>query len=312
MLTFIGSMFLGWGLGTNDAANVFGTAVSSRMVKWRTAALLAALFVVLGAVVQGGTAVETLTNLTPQTRLTATITVFAAAFTVMFMTLLKLPISASQAVVGSIFGIGLMQGNLNPAGTTKILLCWLGTPVGGAVFYIFFHLCLSSLVKAFKPSMLVLDPLIRGGLIIFGCYGAYALGANNVANVSAVLVGSGLLERQLAVLVGGVSIAVGILTLSKPVMLTVGRQIVEVNTFSALNVILAEAATVHLYAFVGVPVSTSQAVVGGLLGIGLLKGLQLIRWRTLTRVSLAWAATPFIGAALAMLFYIIAHLEYRP
>ena len=312
MLAFLGSMFLGWGLGTNDAANVFGTAVSSRMVRWRVAALLAALFVVLGAIIQGDTAVGTLTGLTSQTRLTATITVIAAALTVVLMTLLKLPVSTSQAVVGAIFGVGIMRGMLDLGGTTKVLLCWLGTPVGGAVFYLLFHCLFQAVIRKLKPSMLVLDPCIRGGLIIFGCYGAYALGANNVANVSAVLVGSGLMEPRAAVLVGGISIAAGILTFSKPVMLTVGRHIVEVSAFSALVVVLAEAATVHLYAFLGVPVSTSQAVVGGLFGIGLLKGFHLIRWGILTRVTLAWIATPFVSAAWAVLLYLLTHIEYRP
>ena len=312
MLAYLGGIFLGWALGTNDAANVFGTAVSSRMLRWRMAAILGAAFVVIGAVTQGTAGIKTLEALTPQSAQTATITVFAAAFTVTLMTLLRLPISTSQAVVGSIIGVGIMQGSLNLAGTSKVVLCWLGTPVGGVLFYVIFHLLFQSLIRIFKPSMLVLDPLIRAGLVVFGCYGAYALGANNVANVSAVFAASGLLSPGMAALLGGLSIAAGIITLSKPVMLTVGRQIVEVSAFSALVVVLAEAATVHLYAFVGVPVSTSQAVVGGLIGISFLKGFQVVRWRTLSRVTLAWLATPFIGGAFAMLLYLITHLEYSP
>ncbi len=46
-------VFLGWALGSNDASNVFGTAVASRMIKFWTAAVLCSVFVVLGAVLQG-------------------------------------------------------------------------------------------------------------------------------------------------------------------------------------------------------------------------------------------------------------------
>ena len=53
MLTYLGGMFLGWGLGANDSANVFGTAVSSKMVKYRTAVIIIAIFVILGAWFQG-------------------------------------------------------------------------------------------------------------------------------------------------------------------------------------------------------------------------------------------------------------------
>ena len=46
-------LFLGWSLGANDAANVFGTAVGSRMLRFSTAATVCAVFVVLGAVISG-------------------------------------------------------------------------------------------------------------------------------------------------------------------------------------------------------------------------------------------------------------------
>ncbi|HNX78362.1 MAG TPA: inorganic phosphate transporter, partial [Prolixibacteraceae bacterium] len=46
-------LFLGWSLGANDAANIFGTAVGTRMVRFRTAALIGSVFVILGAMMQG-------------------------------------------------------------------------------------------------------------------------------------------------------------------------------------------------------------------------------------------------------------------
>ena len=46
-------LFLGWSLGANDAANVFGTAVATRMIRFGTAAALCSVFVILGAVFSG-------------------------------------------------------------------------------------------------------------------------------------------------------------------------------------------------------------------------------------------------------------------
>ncbi len=55
ILLFLSSgLFLGWSLGANDAANVFGTAVGTRMVRFATAAAICSVFVILGAVVGGG------------------------------------------------------------------------------------------------------------------------------------------------------------------------------------------------------------------------------------------------------------------
>ena len=56
-------LFLGWALGANDAANVFGTAVGSRMVRFSTAAIICSVFVLLGAVMSGAGASETLGKL---------------------------------------------------------------------------------------------------------------------------------------------------------------------------------------------------------------------------------------------------------
>ena len=56
----LSGIFLGWSLGANDAANIFGTAVSTRMVKFKVAALVASIFVVLGAVLSGAGTTEIL------------------------------------------------------------------------------------------------------------------------------------------------------------------------------------------------------------------------------------------------------------
>ncbi|MCH7943839.1 MAG: inorganic phosphate transporter, partial [Proteobacteria bacterium] len=64
VLVFLSSgLFLGWSLGANDAANVFGTAVGSGMVRFATAAVICSVFVILGAVISGAGAAHTLGKL---------------------------------------------------------------------------------------------------------------------------------------------------------------------------------------------------------------------------------------------------------
>ena len=124
----LGGLVLGWGLGANDAANVFGTAVSSRMLRFGTAALLCAVFVVVGAVTEGLTGIETIGALSSQSLATATYTAVGGGLSIAAMTLLRIPASTSQAVVGAIIGVGLMMGTLNLSGLPKVVLCWVGTP----------------------------------------------------------------------------------------------------------------------------------------------------------------------------------------
>jgi PiT family inorganic phosphate transporter len=166
------------------------------------------------------------------------------------------------------------------------------------------YVVLGQLVNALDLNLFRYDVALRSALMVAGCYGAFALGANNVANVTGPFVGEGMLSVPGACLVGGLCIALGVVTYSRGVMMTVGRGLVKLDAFSALVVVLAEAVAVHCYALVGVPVSTSQAVVGGVLGIGLVRGVRTVNKKTLAGIVGAWLLTPvvaFVGTLLLCL-----------
>lgn len=312
MISLLGGIFLGWSLGANDASNVFGPAVSTRMLKFWTAAISASVFVLFGALFQGRAGIETLKSLTELTLEHAVISSIAAALTVTIMTVLSLPVSTSQAVVGTILGIGLLNRQLNVEALEKIVACWFGTPVGGMIISILLYQILAAIYNRLRINLFQSDSLIRLSLIGAGLYGAYALGANNVANVTAVFVGAGNLSVFSAVLVGGLSIDLGILTFSKRVMETVGKKLVRLDAFSALIVILAEAMTVHIYSFIGVPVSTSQAVIGAVLGVGIVKGINTVSKSTLGSILIGWFLTPVVSGFIAVVFAFAIHLRYMP
>jgi PiT family inorganic phosphate transporter len=79
-----------------------------------------------------------------------------------------------------------------------------------------------------------------------------------------------------------------------------------------LIVVLAEGLTVHFYTFLGVPVSTSQAVIGAVLGIGLLKGINTVNRRTMINIVFGWLLTPVIASIIALAIYFAIHLQYIP
>ena len=312
LLYLLGGVYLGWSLGANDTANVFGTAVASRMVRFGTAAALSSIFVFIGAWFEGQAGIETITALSGQTLQSATLTAVSAAISITVMTLLRIPSSTSQAVVGSLIGVGMFGGDLNLDGLPKVVLCWIGTPIGALLVAALLYRVLGKGMNRWQPNMFVQDQVLRVGLVLSGCYGAYALGANNVANVTGVYHAAGMLTVPQAVMVGGVSIALGVITYSKPVMMTVGRSIVRLDAFSSLIVVLAEALTVHFYAWVGVPVSTSQAVVGAVVGVGLLEQANAVRGVVLLRIGLGWLATPIIAFGFAVALHYVTHLQYVP
>jgi PiT family inorganic phosphate transporter len=214
--------------------------------------------------------------------------------------------------VGSIIGVGLFSAGLQLGGLTKVVLCWIGTPVGGLVVAMLLYRLLGWILNRIDLSLYGYDHIMRLGLIAAGAYGAYALGANNVANVTGVYVSAGLLNASQAALVGGGAIALGVITYSKPVMSTVGKKIVRLDAFSALVVVLAEAVTVHAYAWVGVPVSTSQAVVGAVIGVGLVKQASAVKASVIWRIVWGWLLTPAIAALVSVLLWFVTHLQYVP
>ena len=297
-------VYLGWSLGSNDAANVFGTAVASRMVRFRTAAILCAVFVLLGSLIQGQEGMHTYQAMSSTQNLNAAFVVaLAAALTVTLMTYWSLPVSTSQAVVGALVMLGLTTGRLETGPLRKVLVCWVATPIGAMLASVVLYLVVGKIMNLLDMNIFAYDRNLRIALIVAGSYGAYALGANNVANVTGAFVGDGMLSPFAATLIGGLSIGLGVLTYSRNVMLTVGRGLVKLDAFSAFVVVLSEALTVHLFAYVGVPVSTSQAVVGGVLGIGLVKGVQTVRLNTLWRILFGWVGTPTISFAVTAALY---------
>jgi len=322
-------LFLGWSLGANNAANVFGPAVGTRMVRFTTAAVICSVFVIIGAVVGGAGAADTLGELGAVSALGGAFMVaLAAAFTVLVMTRLSLPVSTSQAIVGAIVGWNLFSGSsTDPAALTKIVGTWVACPLLSAVFAMAFYLLLKRFFRHRPLHLLWEDMATRWGLLLVGAFGAYSLGANNIANVMGVFVPvapfrdyslSGLLTftgSQQLFLIGGLAIAVGVFTYSRRVMETVGGSLVRLTPQMALIVVLSESVVLFLFSSQGlsnwliahhlppiplVPVSSSQAVVGAVIGVGMLKGgPQAIRFRVLGEIAAGWITTPVIAGAVS-------------
>ena len=302
MWKVLSGLFLGWSLGANDSANVFGTGVATGTVKYRTAILLTALFVLLGAFLEGPKCMATVGDLSRLMPAEAFWCALAAAITMTALTYLAIPASTSQAIIGAVVGAGLLSNSADFARLYKIVSCWVFTPISGAVVAYLLHRLLGYFLERVRLSLARKNLLYSAGILVAGCYGAYTLGANNVANVTGVYVGSGVLSPAMASLIGGLSIAGGVITYSRKVMLTIGKGIVPLDPFSALIVVLAEAITMHVFTQIGVPVSSSQAVVGAVIGVGVVGDMRTVSFKMLGKIGLGWILTPIAAGLLVYLF----------
>jgi PiT family inorganic phosphate transporter len=144
-------LFLGWALGANDAANVFGTAVGTRMIRFTTAAVICSVFVVLGAVFSGAGAAHTLGKLGAINALPGSfMAAFAAGLAVYLMTKARLPVSTSQAIVGAIIGWNLFSNTPTDSNALiKILTTWLVCPILAAVISMVLFKFITGLLKRY-------------------------------------------------------------------------------------------------------------------------------------------------------------------
>ena len=321
----ISGLFLGWSLGANDAANIFGTAVGSRMVSFRTAALIATIFVILGAVISGGGTTETLGQLGAVNALAGSFTVaLMAGLSVAIMTQLKLPVSTSQAVVGAILGWNFFTNSPTDYGKLmEIVGTWIFSPILAGIFAIGLYFVAKKFLGDARIHMLQLDAWTRVGLVVVGAFGAYSLGANNIANVMGMFVFANPFEQlsfgsfitfsgtQQLFLFGSVAIGVGIFTYSYRVMMTVGGDIFRLTPILALIVVLAKSLVLFIFASQGlerllesaglptlplVPVSSSQAIIGAILGVAYVKGKHNINYAVVGKIASGWVITPIIAA----------------
>jgi len=326
LLFLTSGLFLGWSLGANDASNVFGSAVGSKMVSFRKAAIIASVFIILGAVLQGSGTSGTLEKLGAVNAIGGSFTVaLAAAITVYLMTKFAIPVSTTQAIVGAIIGWNFFTGNATDKGTLiQIVSTWISGPVIGALFGILLYMLVRFIKRTARIHLVRFESYVRTGLIIVGAFGAYSLGANNIANVMGVFIPAFNLDEinlgiitlsssQQLFLLGGIAIAAGILTYSNRVMEVVGNSIVELSSEAALVVVLSQALVLFIFSSSGlsslpekiglppipmVPVSSTQVIIGSIIGIGLYKGVRNINFRVLGGIASGWVLTPVFSGIL--------------
>ncbi|PSB31135.1 inorganic phosphate transporter [Chlorogloea sp. CCALA 695] len=147
--------------------------------------------------------------------------------------------------------------------------------------------------------------------LLSACFVAFAHGSNDVGNAIAPLaviiyiintgsVPQGFLTIPLWILVlGGAGIVAGLAVWGEKVIATIGSSIISLQPSGGFCAELATATTILLASRLGLPVSTSHALVGGLVGIGLVQNYKSIQFSTLKNIAKAWIVTIPISAALS-------------
>ena len=174
-----------------------------------------------------------------------------------------------------------------------------------------------------NPQLPIQNPVER----IFGrfqllsaCFVAFAHGSNDVGNAIAPLAAITYINRTGKVpiydldipvwilVIGGAGIVVGLAVLGKNVIATIGESIITLEPSSGFCAELATATTVILASRLGLPVSTSHALVGGVVGIGIIKDIKSVQFKTLRLIAAAWIVTLPVSAVLSAVIFSLVRL----
>ncbi len=295
------ALYLAWSSGSHDIANSMGTVYGSRALSLGRALFVGALFQFLGAALFGDNIAKAISSgiidmhVTPVIVLSIALWLTIAAFR-------GYPISITHATVGSIIGYGMASSlAINWVNFSKYALGWIAGPLLGAVLSLFALIFAERLVMRLargleqheKISKRLITLQIAAGSIL-----AFSQGANDVGVIMGVVGGD---ITTLKVL-GGLFMALGILTFGKKIIRTVGDSITFLTPLSGLIVQAVSSTLIMLAVLISLPVSATHIVLGSLIGVGM---ASKINWSTLWKVLGYSFLTIPVTAAISMALYFL-------
>ncbi len=152
-------------------------------------------------------------------------------------------------------------------------------------------------------------------MIVTACAMAFAHGSNDVANAIGPLAavvsivehnGQITAKAELAwwiLPLGGIGIVLGLAIFGKRVMATIGHGITHLTPSRGFAAELAAASTVVIASGTGLPISTTQTLVGAVLGVGMARGIAALNLGVVRNIVISWVVTLPIGAGLSIIFF---------
>jgi PiT family inorganic phosphate transporter len=306
--------------GLHDASNAIAAPVATRAMHPLQAALLAAVFNLLGPLLLGAAVANTVAGIVTVAPADATLVIGAALAAAVAWNLLTwwlgLPSSSGHALLGGLVGAALVDGGLHavrwgglegghPVGVLGTLLALAVAPAAGVVVAL---LTIRIARTATRRATRRWRGPVRAGQWVMSAGLAFSHGANDaqkaIGLVAALLLASGHVDELTAPLwvVAGCSLA---LTLGTTlggwrIVKTVGRRIYRIKQLDGLTTQSASAGVIFSASLIGAPVSTTQVVASSVVGVGGgRRRWRHVDWAIVRLIGLAWVVTIPATALLA-------------
>jgi len=253
----------------------------------------------------------------------AIILVLVAFVWIMICNVFGLEISVTHSIIGSILGYGIAAYSINGVQwelVQTVVISWFTSPILAALLSFLIYKLLTIVMTKYVAFDKFMPTLLKATL----CYSAYAFGTNDIANATGVyftvarmVLGNPpeLNVMFMLAVVGSIGLAIGGFWLGPRVIETVAYKITRLSLISGTAAETSNALIVHLFTLIpymifgyGMPVSTSLASIGALVGVGFASyGSSGINKKTVAVLTMGWVATIFVTMFLTYVLYSVSY-----
>ncbi len=303
--------------GFHDAANSIATVVSTRVLSPRIAVVWAAFFNFIAAFTFGTAVAKTLGKGMIDLRYINLYVILAGLLGAIFWNLFTwyygLPVSSSHALMGGYAGAAVAKagwGVILPGGWTKTLIFIVLSPAIGMVLGAALMISVYWIFRHSAP--LRVDRYFRRLQLFSAAAYSFGHGTNDAQKtmgiIAGVLLTAGLIDHFYVpfwvVLMAHAAIGLGTFAGGWRIVKTMGMKITKLRPVGGFCAETAAATSLLGTAMVGIPVSTTHTIAGGIMGVGSIQRLSAVRWGVARTIVWAWVLTiPVAGLVSALCFW---------
>jgi len=308
--------------GLHDAANSIATVVSTQLLSPVTAVVFAAAGNFAAYWIVGLHVAETVGSGIIDKDAVSPAVVFGALIGAMFwnvVTWLKgIPSSSSHALIGGLLGAGIAHsglGAVESSGTTKTVVAIFLSPMIGFAIAMLLMLVTSWLFRSARPRST--NNIFKALHLCSSAAYSVSHGGNDAQKtmgiITVLLYSTGYLGGEFhvpewVVLSCYTAIALGTLSGGWRIIRTMGTRLTRLNHHSGFCASTAGSVVVFGASAMGIPVSTTHAITGSVIGTGAARRASAVRWTMARRVVMAWFITIPASAAVGAAFYLLTRL----
>ncbi len=296
-------ILIAFGIGSNDTSNALGICIGCGVIRLQKALLLFGCFVLLGIMIQGQRVMETV----GKNLLEINVPIMSTALSISALLIIvsnwkRLPLSTHQVIIGSLIGAGVSSGaEVSYRALIEIVISWFVSPLAAFVTALALYKAMEMTIS--RLALFPLEKVLRILLLLSGILISYNTGANELATIVGPVIHAGMIARTPASLAGSLFVFLGAVLLSKRVIETIGKGITTLDPYSGFAAQFGAGVCVLLFTSLGMPISTTYCIIGGISGVGMSKGIKTVRMGLIRKIIANWFLAPslaFLGSALIM------------